>query len=153
MARAKDAVRTESPLYERDFFLWIEEQARLLKEGRFDRLDLVNLIDEIEGLGRHEKRAVRGNLVVIFKNLLKHQFHPGRRSRSWLSSIVEHRRQLRDDLETSPSLRPYAGERFEQCYRDGRQLALIETGREPDAIPVAAPWSLEQILDAEFPLD
>jgi hypothetical protein len=53
----------------------------------------------------------------------------------------------------SPSLRPYAGERFEECYRDGRQLALIETGREPDAIPVAALWPLEQILDAEFPPD
>jgi hypothetical protein len=109
MARAKDAVRTESPLYERDFCLWIEEQARLLKEGRFDQLDRVNLIDEIEDLRRREKRAVRDNLVVIFKNLLKHQFHSGRRSRTWLSSMVEHRRRLREDLETSPSLGPYAG--------------------------------------------
>jgi hypothetical protein len=150
MARAKDTVRTEQSLYERDFCLWIEEQARLLKEGRLEHLDLVNLIDEIEGLGLQEKRAIRNNLVVVLKHLLKYRFHPGRRSRSWLSSIVEHRRRLREDLATSPSLRPYARERFEQSYRDGRQLALIETGLEPDALPIAPPWSLEQTLDPDF---
>jgi Domain of unknown function DUF29 len=150
VARAKDTTRIEPSLYERDFNLWVGEQARLLKEGRFDQLDRVNLIDEIEDLGRREKRAVRNNLVVIFKNLLKHKFHPGRRSRSWLASMVEHRRRLREDLATSPSLRPYARERFEQSYQDGRKLALIETGLGTDAMPVAAPWSLEQTLDPDF---
>ena len=59
MARARDAVQAETPLYERDFCLWVEEQVRLLKEGRLHQLDVVNLIDEIEDLGIHEKKAVR----------------------------------------------------------------------------------------------
>ena len=70
-------------------------------------------------MGSHEKKAVKSNLVVVLKHLLKHQFQPRRRSRSWLSSIVEHRRRLRDDLATSPSLRGYAREQFEECYQDG----------------------------------
>jgi Domain of unknown function DUF29 len=150
MARAKDAVQLGRSLYERDFCLWVEEQARLLREGRLDQLDLANLVEEIEDLSIGEKKAVESNLVVVLKHLLKHRFQPGRRSRSWLSSIAEHRRRLRNDLKTSPSLRPYARERFEQCYQDSRRQALIETGLEPDTLPVAPPWSLEQTLDPEF---
>ena len=150
MARAMDAVRAEKSLYERDFCLWVEEQARLLKEGRLEQLDIVNLIDEIEDWGIHEKKAVQSNLVVVLKHLLKHQFKRHRRSRSWPSSIAEHRRRLRNDLATSPSLRPYAREQFEECYQDGRRQALIETGLSADALPSAPPYTLDQTLDPEF---
>lgn len=150
MARAKEATQVETSLYDRDFCLWIEEQVRLLKERRLEQLDVVNLIDEIEDLGIHEKKAVQSNLVVVLKHLLKYQYQPRRRSRSWLSSIAEHRRRLRNDLATSPSLRPYASERFEECYQDGRRQALIETGLAPDALPSTPPYSLEQTLDSDF---
>ena len=150
MATAKRAVRTEPSLYERDFCLWVEEQARLLRERRLEELDIANLVDEVESLGASERRSVRNNLVVVLKHLLKYRYQPGRRSRSWLSSVAEHRRRLRDDLETSPSLRPYARDRFEHCYRDGRHQALIETGLTPDAMPNDPPWSLEQALDPDF---
>jgi Domain of unknown function DUF29 len=150
MARAKEAVRTEPSLYERDFCLWLEEQARLLKEGRLDQLDIANLVEEVEDLGIGQKKAVESNLVVVLKHLLKYRFQPSRRSRSWLSSIAEHRRRLRNDLKTSPSLRSYARQHFEQCYQDSRRQALIETGLAPDALPSAAPWPLEQVLDPDF---
>jgi hypothetical protein len=74
MARAPEAIQTEKPLYERDFCLWVEEQVRLLKEGRLEQLDIVNLIDEIEDLSISRKHAVTSNLVVILNHLLKHQF-------------------------------------------------------------------------------
>ena len=150
MARAKDAIRLETSLYERDFCMWVEEQARLLKDGRFDQLDIANLVEEVEDLGAGEKKAVESNLVVVLKHLLKYRFQPSRRSRSWLSSIAEHRRHLRNDLKTSPSLRRYAREHFEECYQDSRRQALIETGLAPDAMPLAAAWSLEQVLDPDF---
>jgi Domain of unknown function DUF29 len=150
MARAKQQIEAEKPLYERDFYLWIEEQTRLLKEGRLQQLDIVNLIDEIEDLGIREKKAIKSNLVVILKHLLKYQFQPRRRSRSWLSSIAEHRRRLRDDLATSPSLRSYAREQFEQCYQDGRRQALIETDLAEEAIPRASVYTLERTLDPDF---
>jgi hypothetical protein len=150
VARAKDPIQVETALYERDFCLWVEEQVRLLKEGRLEQLDVANLIDEIEDLGIHEKKAVQSNLVVVLKHLLKYQFRPRRRSRSWLSSIAEHRRRLRNDLATSPSLRPYAREVFGECYQDGRRQALIETGLAPDALPSTPAYSLEQALDPDF---
>jgi Domain of unknown function DUF29 len=150
MARAKEAVAVEKSLYQRDFCLWVEEQARLLRDGRLEQLDVVNLIDEIEDLGIHEKKAVESNLVVVLKHLLKYQFQERRRSRSWLSSIAEHRRRLRNDLATSPSLRAHARERFEQCYQDGRDQAGLETGLRPDVLPTAPPYTLEQTLDPDF---
>ena len=150
MARAKPEIGAEGGLYERDFCLWVEEQVRLLRAGQLERLDLGNLIEEIEALGGAERKSVKSNLVVILKHLLKHQYQPRRRSRSWLSSIAEHRRRLRDDLTTSPSLRRYARARFAECYQDGRRQALIETGLAPDALPEAAPYTLEQTLDPDF---
>jgi uncharacterized protein DUF29 len=150
MARAKSEIEAEKPLYERDFCLWVEEQARLLREGRLKELDLINLIDEVEDLGIHEKKAVQSNLVVVLKHLLKYQFQPHRRSRSWLSSIAEHRRRLRNDLATSPSLRGYARDQFEECYQDGRRQALIETGIREEAIPRTPAYTLEQTLDPDF---
>ena len=150
MARAKEQIEAEKPLYERDFCLWVEEQARLLREGRLQHLDVGNLIDEIEDLGIHEKKAVESNLVVALKHLLKYQFQPRRRSRSWLSSIAEHRRRLRNDLASSPSLLPYARERFERCYEDGRHQASIETGLAPNVLPAIPPYSLEHTLDPDF---
>jgi hypothetical protein len=150
MARAKEEIEVEAGLYERDFCLWVDEQVRLLKEGRLEQLDVGNLIDEIEDLGIHEKKAVQSNLVVVLKHLLKYQFQPRRRTRSWLASIAEHRRRLRNDLATSPSLRPYAREQFEECYQDGRRQALIETGLAEEALPRTPAYTLEQTLDPDF---
>ena len=150
MARANEDVREQTGLYERDYYLWVEEQVRLLGERRFDELDAVNLIDEVGDLGRSEKRSIRNNLVVVLLHLLKHQFQPRRRSRSWLSSIAEHRRRLRDEFEDSPSLRGYAAERFEETYRDARRQAAIETGLSDETFPDQPPWTLEQALDPDF---
>jgi hypothetical protein len=150
VARAKDAIRVEKSLYERDFCLWVEEQARLLKEGRLEKLDFANLIDEIEDLGINRKHAVTSDLVVILKHLLRHRYQPRRRSRSWLASIAEHRRRLRKEFQHAPSLRGYAREQFEECYRDGRHQALIETGLPADTLPSVPPYTLEQTLDPEF---
>jgi hypothetical protein len=150
LARAQPLTNEGPSLYERDFCLWVEEQARLLREGGLEDLDVVNLIDEIESLAINRKHAVTSNLVVILKHLLKHRYQPRRGSRSWLSSIAEHRRRLRQEFQHAPSLHGYARERFEQCYQDGRRQALIETGLAPDALPSAPPYSLEQTLDPDF---
>jgi hypothetical protein len=150
VARAQPLTGEGRTLYERDFCLWAEQQARLLREGQLEELDVVNLIDDIEDLSIKEKKALESDLVVVLKHLLKCRYQARRRSRSWLSSIAEHRRRLRNDLATSPSLRPYARERFDQCYLDGRRQALIEPGLAANALPSAPPYSLEQTLDPEF---
>ena len=150
MARAQPLKNEGQSLYERDFCLWIEEQTRLLREGRLENLDVGHLVEEIEDLGIREKKVVKSNLVVVLLHLLKHQFQPRRRSRSWRASILEHRQRLRDDLRTSPSLRGYAQGVFEEAYADARARAATETGLTERTFPPAPPYSLEQALDPEF---
>ena len=86
--------------------------------------------------------------MVVLLHLLKHQFQPRRRSRSWRASIVEHRQRLRDDLRTSPSLTGYARDVVVDAYADARTRA--ETGLPETAFPETSPYSLEQTFDPEF---
>jgi hypothetical protein len=150
MARANPATDERHSLYERDFYLWVEEQVRLLREGRLDELDLANLLEEVEWMGRSEKRAIKSNLIVVLIHLLKYQFQPDQRSSNWRGSIVEHRRRLRDDLKDSPSLHGYASEIFLEAYEDAREQASVESGLPLRALPKASPYTLEQTLDPEF---
>jgi hypothetical protein len=150
MARADPLTEGRQSLYERDFYRWVEEQTGLLRQGALERLDVANLVEEIEDLGLGANKAVKSNLVVVLLHLLKHQFQARRRSRSWQASIVEHRQRLRDDFRTSPSLRGYARDVFVEAYADARARASAETGLPDGAFPETAPYSLEQTLDPEF---
>lgn len=149
MARAK-ALAEERSLYERDFHLWVERQAALLRERRFDELDLANVIEELEAMARKDRKAIKSNLVVLLAHLLKYQFHPEQRSSNWRGSIVEHRQRLRDDFEESPSLRPHAAAVFTRAYVDARERASAETGLPLRSFPKSSPYTLEQTLDARF---
>jgi hypothetical protein len=120
MARAKKVIPTERPLYERDFCLWVEEQVRLLKEGRLEQLDLENLIEEIRDMARRQRKAIRSDLIVVLTHLLKWQHQPEQRSTGWAGSLVEHRRRIEDEIEESPSLAGYPAEVFERCYLRAR---------------------------------
>jgi hypothetical protein len=150
MARARPTTKEPQGLYERDFCLWLEQQAALLREGRFAELDLTDLVEEIEALARKDKKAVKNNLIVLLTHLLKHQFQPAQRSSSWRGSILEHRRRLRDDFEESPSLRPHAAEVFARAYADAREQASTETGVPLHTFPTSNPYTLDQTLDPEF---
>lgn len=150
MARADPVTEERPSLYERDFCLWLEQQATLLREGRLSELDVANLLDEIESMGRKDKRAIKSNLVVVLLHLLKHQFQPKRRSRSWLDSILEHRLRLRDDLAESPSLRAHLEAVFPNAYADARARAITQTGLSQRAFPRTAPYTLAQALDPQF---
>jgi hypothetical protein len=148
LARAK-ALAEDQSLYERDFCLWLEQQAILLREGRFDELDLANLIEGIEALTRRDKKGIKSNLVVLLTHL-KHEIQPEQRTSSWRGRVVEHRQRLRDDFEESPSLRPHAAEVFTRAYADARERASAETGLALRAFPKSSPYTLEQALDPKF---
>jgi hypothetical protein len=149
VARAKAWTEDQS-LYDRDFCLWLERQAALLRERRFDELDLANLIEEIEAMARKDQKAIKSNLVVLLTHLLKHQFQPEQRSSGWRGSIVEHRQRLRDDFEESPSLRPHAAAVFARAYADARERASAKTGLPLRTFPRSSPYTLEQTLDPRF---
>lgn len=140
------------PTYEEDFVQWLDFQADLLRQGRVHELDLENLAEEIEAIGRSDQREVYNRLTVLLAHLLKHQFQADKRARSWRLTIREQRRQLRLVFKDSPSLRKrYAPSIFADAYKDARQDASDETELPLDAFPETTPYSLEQVLDDFFP--
>ncbi|WP_445636521.1 DUF29 domain-containing protein [Nostoc sp. DSM 114161] len=139
-----------SDLYERDFYLWIQTTAELLKQKNFTQLDLENLIEEIETMGRSEKKALRSNLEVVLMHLLKYKYQAEKRSGSWRATIREHRKRLKQALEESPSLKPYFDDVFNQCYDDARLLAADETELDVAIFPEQSPFTPEQVLDPDF---
>jgi len=139
-----------SDLYEQDFYLWIQTTAELLKQGRLTELDLENLIEEIETMGRSEKKALRSNLEVLLMHLLKYEYQAEKRSGSWRATIREHRKRLREALEESPSLKPYFSEVFGLCYDDARLLTADETELHLAIFPEQSPFTPEQTLDPDF---
>lgn len=140
----------KTKLYDTDYYLWLEETAKLLREGKFRELDTQNLIEEIEEMGRSEKRSVESNLVVVLMHLLKHKYQPENRSNSWKYTIREHRRRLRNLLADSPSLKRYLQENFAKCYEDARKEAADETGLPLVTFPAESPFTTEQVLDSEY---
>jgi hypothetical protein len=150
VARAEALADDRQSLYEQDFYLWLARQAALLREGHLHDLDVANLLEEIEDMGRSARKAIKSNLIVLLTHLLKFQFQPEQRSSGWHGSVVEHRRRLRDDFEESPSLRPYAAEVFARAYGDAREQASAETGLPLRSFPRSCPHTLDQALDARF---
>ena len=150
MTAPQPTVFTNSHLYDQDFYLWIETTAKQLKEGRFSELDLENLIEEIECMGRSEKKAIKSNLIVVLIHLLKYKYQPEKHSNSWKGSIREHRRRLKEAFVDSPSLKPYFQEVLPQCYQDARKQASDETGLSLDTFGVDSPFTADECLDEEF---
>ncbi len=146
-------IKTKSALkqlYETDFCLWLETTADLLDKQSFNELDLENLIEEVKGMSRREKRELKNRLTVLIMHLLKWKYQPSKISPSWKSPIVEQRRQIEYLLEDSPSLKPYLLEIFDKCYQKARQDASEETNLELATFPVDKPFTLEQIITSNF---
>ena len=139
-----------STLYEQDYLLWLEATAQLLREGHLSAIDITNLLEEIEDMGRSEKRAVYGNLKILLMHLLKHQYQPEQRSNSWVATIVEHRQRLKKAFGDSPSLQPYFVEIVNECYQDARELAAAETGIAVEVFPVSTPFTSEEVLKSDY---
>jgi hypothetical protein len=136
--------------YQSDFYSWTQEQAALLKAGRLQELDIENLIEEIETMGRSEKRELESRLMVLLVHLLKWHHQPVRRGRSWQLTIDEQRLQFSKVLTDNPGLKS----QLDQIINDAYSLAVIrsanETGLEKNVFPDTCPWDLEQILDEGF---
>ncbi len=140
-------------LYEQDFYLWIETTAQQLKAGNFIEIDLENLIEEIESMGRSEKRTLESNLVVLLMHLLKYKYQPEKRTNNWKATIREHRRRLTRSFKDSPSLKTYFQEVFAECYQEARQQASIETGLDLDIFPMESPFNTDECLNQDFLAD
>lgn len=136
--------------YETDFYGWTQEQAALLKMGRLSELDTVNILEELEAMGRREKRELQSRLVVLLVHLLKYQYQPERRSKSWENTIKTQRLDFEDVLSENPSMKSKVEDIFARAYRLARQHATDETGLSLNVFPVNCPWVYEQVTDERF---
>lgn len=137
-------------LYEKDFYLWIETTAKLLREKKFSELDIDNLIEEIESMGRSEKRELRNRLTVLLMHLLKWKYQPQMRSNSWKATIIEQRKQIEWLLLDSPSLKNKIGEILIDCYEGAILKAVAETGLSEQTFPQQCPFSVQETLTRDY---
>ena len=140
-------VNTPVNLYEQDYYCWLTQTVLHLHRREFDQLDLTNLIDEIEDMGRSERRSLESNLRVVLTHLLKWKYQPQHRSGSWRGSIAEHRIRIRKTLKDSPSLNNYLVEVLPEAYQDALTIAVQETGLGSETFPVECEWPLQSVLD------
>ena len=137
-----------SSTHDHDFYAWTQEQVNLLKTGQLDQVDWQNIVEEIEDMGRSEKRQLESRLEILIIHLLKWQFQPSLRSRSWQLTIKEQRLRLEKLLEKNPSLQPHLTGAIEDVY----PLATISAERETglSSFPETCPYKLTEILSPEF---
>ena len=136
--------------YDEDFFAWTQEQARLLRAGEFSQLDIENVAEELESMGRSDRREIESRLEVLLMHLLKWQLQVGHRSPGWVRTIREQRRRIAKVLRDSPSLRPAVPQLIPEAYTEALDKAAQETGLPETMFPSACPFTLEQILDEDF---
>ncbi|MBE9204487.1 DUF29 domain-containing protein [Synechocystis salina LEGE 06099] len=137
-------------LYAKDYCLWLEATAKTLKDQDFNNLDLENLIEEIESLGRSEKRAISSYLMRLCEHLLKIEYWQSERKpcfRSWKIEVQNFRLQIEADLEASPSLNSFLRDSFIKQYKNGRKLFLTASDLNPKIVPEIPSFTLEQALD------
>ncbi|MBO0663923.1 DUF29 domain-containing protein [Jiella sp. MQZ9-1] len=151
MSLAKDKPSLEGPiLYENDFTAWASQQADLLRARRLSEIDLPNLVEEIESLGNEQLHALESFYILVISHLLKWQFQPERRSRSWDLTIYESRGQIVRREKRSPSLRARAQEIVNEIYPDARGSASKETGLSLATFPESCPYTAAQLRDHGF---
>lgn len=141
---------TKSSLYDRDFYAWSNQQAELLRAGKLQQADIEHIAEEIESMGKTEKRELISRLTVLSLHLLKWRFQPAKRAASWEASVKVQRNRLIDHLDDNPSLKPLAPSALAAAYRDAVIEAIAETGLSESTFPQVCPWTIEQVLSAQF---
>jgi hypothetical protein len=137
-------------VYERDFYAWTQQQAALLQDRDFAHLDIDNLIEEIEAMGRSERRQLTNRLEILLIHLLKWPYQPELRGRSWQLTIIEQRRRIAKLLRANPSLRPHLPDLLVEAYEDAAFGAMRETGLPQESFPAECPFALAQVLAQDW---
>jgi hypothetical protein len=139
--------------YERDYYGWIQQNARAIREGRVKDVDWANVAEELEDMGKSERRALRSQLARLLAHLLKwpHQSQRRRSSQhSWRATIEHARDSTRELIEENPSLKPELPEIFSKSYSDALAQVVGETNLPKKTFPATCPWSFDQVLDEDF---
>lgn len=140
-------------LYETDYQLWLDQTVEQLRSHDFSNLDLDNLIEEIESLGKSDKRAISSYLMRLCEHFLKIKYWESERNacfRGWDLEVANFRLQIQSILDDSPSLKNYLRANFVREYKNGRKLFLKESRLDANLIPEAPSFTIEQVLDEDW---
>lgn len=144
-------IRTRPPAaYEADFHAWAREQAARLRDLRPNSIDWENVAEEIESLGRSDKRQIESRLKVLLVHLLKARFQPGKDKPGWKSTVREQRRGIAKLIKESPSLKSHPSSVMNEEYGHAREDAADETGLDLESFPEECPFTIAQILDIDY---
>jgi len=138
------------PKYEEDFYGWAMTNAELLKKKKFSEVDMENIIEEIESMGRSEKNQLTNRLSVLIAYLLKWELQPDFRGRSWHGTIREQRKQAQILLEENPSLKGKLPEILNNAYDLAISQIEKETPIDLKILPNKCPYAFEQCIDSNF---
>lgn len=144
---------SENSLYQQDFYGWTQWQGQSLAQQAVSELDWQNLQEEIKALGRQEYRELVSRLTVLLGHLLKWQYQPNLRSRSWFLTIREQRRAINRHLLRNPSLKSRIVEALEDGFEAGVDLALRETDLPLRTFPEICPYEFEELMAESFVCD
>lgn len=137
-------------LYDQDFYAWANEQAALLRAGKLSAADIQNIAEEIESMGRTEKRELVNRLTVLLLHLLKWQYQPLLQGPSWQVTIRNQRFDITDHLSDNPSLKSLVAESMARAYRKATGEAGLETGLPERTFPTECPWPFGQVMNPDF---
>lgn len=136
-------------IYDQDLYRWATETAGLVRERRFAEIDVMHLAEELESMGKSERRALESRLVALLVHLLKWHHQPERRSKSWQRTVIEQRKQIAKLLHDSPSLNAQLPELVVDAYESAVRWAADETGMDERDFPPSCVYSVKQLLEAD----
>ncbi len=137
-------------VYEQDFYLWLCQNTELLRQGRVAEIDMGNIAEELDVMGKSQHRELVSRLKILFAHLLKWQYQPDHRSGSWKGTIVEQRHQIEQLLQMSPSLNHQIDQKVPKVYKKAVEYAAAETGISESVFPKTCPYTLEEALGRNF---
>jgi hypothetical protein len=138
------------PKHDEDFYGWAMVEANLLRQRKWDELDIEHLAEELESMGASEKREIRSRMKQLIKHLLKWKYQPNLQCRSWKNSIRNQRLELSDVIKDNPSLKPSLNENMREAYVRALVDAVEETGIYKENFPTECPYTFEQLMDDTF---
>ena len=136
--------------YNKDFYAWLMKNASLLRQHKFSEVDIEHIAEELESMGKSEKRELTSRLTVLLAYLLKWKFQPALRSRSWKNTMLTQRIDILEVLEDSPSLKYELEERVVIAYEKAKLSAEDETGIDINNFPETCPFTVEELLKKDF---
>ena len=142
--------KSQQSEYDKDFYAWSLHNAALIREGKLSEVDLENVAEEIESMGKANKRQLISRLAVLLVHLLKWKFQPGLRGNSWKYTVENQRFEIRDALNESPSLKHELDGQLNHAYKKALILAAAETGLSRNTFPETSPFSLAEVLNENF---